>query len=68
MTVGNNSADSVIWVPGESTGRDYTGHPKSPPVDPNTALDAATLAAAVAAAKAYTDALHAKLTASGILP
>jgi hypothetical protein len=57
MSVGDTTEDSVIWVPGESAGKDIYGETAALPVDADTGeIDTAI------------DALHDRLVASGVLP
>ena len=62
---GDRTRDSILWVPGESTGRDYTGATVAVPASGN--LDEEAIAST-----AYTDtkvnALKTRLVASGVLP
>lgn len=57
---GNLDSDSVIWVIGESAGKDGLGDTAALPVSEDTS--------GLTAAEAYTDALETRLVASGVLP
>lgn len=64
---GKISSDSIIWVVGEHDGiNSVTGEAIA--VSGWVVAEDTKDTADLAASKAYTDALHAKLTASGILP
>ena len=73
MAVGDNTANSIIWVPGESKGYGIAGPSaglKNVPaaVSGLSLNDANAQHGAVVIAEAYTDVLHARLVASGYLP
>lgn len=61
------SSDSIIWVAGETTGHNAKGQVVPSPTAASGVVGTIETAA-FAQAKAYTDALHTKLTASGIIP
>lgn len=60
MAVGDRTADSIIWVPGETTGKTYTGASVSAPTTSNQTEGQTYADNAV-------DVLHDRLVASGIL-
>ncbi len=64
MAAGDNTATSIIWVPGESAGKDIYGVAHALPANE----DAAGSTAAQVYADAAVDVLHDRLVASGILP
>lgn len=61
MSVGDTTADSIIWVPGETGGKNIYGSSVSAPTTGNQDEGETFAEEAV-------DALHDRLVASGILP
>lgn len=71
MAAGDNTATSIIWVAGESAGKDIYGVAHALPVDTDTADNTAAnvyAAAQAAAVNTSLNVLHTRLVASGILP